>query len=432
MRLMAIVILFLLACSNAKAQQGFRMPAEWEPQEAVWIGWEDLFTSTLPVTVEMIRALHGHVAIRLSTYSDSLVSVAKNYLADRDIDTNMLSFYVHDHNDNYNMRDHGATFLVNGKGKLGVADFGWSGYNAPGLIQLKYGNNADSLRKYMQLYETGAALRGKVDSLMGATTGAINFPADVVIEGGSIEVNGRGTLILCEAVTFNRNPGITRTALESAFKKALGVTHIVWVKQGPADDPWGFFRRITGNYVGGGTGGHTDEFVRFADPHTIFLSWVDEAEKDANPINRMNYDRMQENFDMLKKEVDQDGKPFTIVKIPMPSLIVREGLAVANRPRSDTGTTISRLRFPPSEMPPVGELLYRVPASSYLNFLITNGAVLLPTYVKHGTPANREADIIKHFQQYFPGREIKLIDALPLNWMGGGMHCATQPQPKTN
>lgn len=430
--IVAAIILFCGSGFTAKPQSRFYMPAEWEPHEAVWIGWETLFTSMLPVSVEMIKALQPHVKIKLSTSSDSLVSVAKGYLSINGIDTNSIQFYTHLYNGNYFVRDHGATFLVSKTGKLGVADFLWNGYNTPGWLKFKYDNNADSLAKYMKIYLSDVAKRGKVDSLMGASVGAVNIPTTAYMEGGSVEVNGKGTLILCEAVTFDRNPGVTKSVLEIAFKKALGVTNIVWVKQGPAEDPLHFFRRITGQYIGGGTGGHTDEFVRFADARTILLAWVDEKEKDDNPINRMNYERMTENYEILSKAVDQDGKPFNIIKVPIPNLEVRVGLAVANRPRSDTGTTISRLRFPVSEMPDAGDTLYRVPASSYLNYLVTNGIVLLPTYVKHGTPVEKEAKVIEIFKRHFPGREIKLVDATPLNWMGGGMHCATQNQPKTD
>ena len=82
-------------------------------------------------------------------------------------------------------------------------------------------------------------------------------------------------------------------------------------------------------------------------------------------------------------------------------------------------------------MPVVGDTLYRVPASSYLNYLVTNGIILLTTYTKYDTPVEKEAQVIGIFKKYFPGRVIKLIDAMPLNWMGGGMHCASQNEPKS-
>jgi agmatine deiminase len=114
---------------------------------------------------------------------------------------------------------------------------------------------------------------------------------------------------------LERNPNLKKEYIESEFRRVLGVSKIIWMKKGLADDPLHFFRRITGKYMGGGTGGHTDGFVRFANASTILLAWVDESEKDLNPINRMNYEHMSENLKILESSTDQDGNPFTIVKV---------------------------------------------------------------------------------------------------------------------
>lgn len=229
---------------------------------------------------------------------------------------------------------------------------------------------------------------------MAVAEGATRLSTTVIHEGGAIEVNGKGTLILCEATVLQRNPGWSKEKLEAEFKRVLGVRHIIWLKQGLADDPHFFYRRITGNYVGGGTGGHTDEFVRFANANTILLSWVDEAEKDLNPINRMNYERMSDNYQVLAAAKDQDGKSFTIIKVPLPDLKAEQVVALAKE--SDQPTLdVPVDRFIPAERPKVGDTLLRVPAASYLNYLVTNGLVLLPTYLKHGTSAAKEAAVRK-------------------------------------
>jgi agmatine deiminase len=203
------------------------------------------------------------------------------------------------------------------------------------------------------------------------------------------------------------------------------------MKKGLADDPLHFFRIIVDNYVGGGTGGHTDEFVRFSNANTILLAWVNESEKDLNPVNRLNYERMSENLKILEAAKDQDGKAFKIVKVPLPDLIVKKITAKEDSdPDADRPSPYLRPSyFPVMEAPAEGDSLLRVPAASYLNYLVTNGIVLLPTYTVSGSSREKENEVKRIFQEQFPGREIVFIDAMPLNWSGGGIHCSTQQQP---
>ena len=119
------------------------------------------------------------------------------------------------------------------------------------------------------------------------------------MEGGSIEVNGKGTLILCETVTFQRNPTLSKQFMEAEFKRVLGVSNVIWMKKGLVEDPF-WFNQIVDNYYGTGTYGHTDEFVRFVNDSTILLSWVDEKERNLNKFNQMNYERLAENLAILK------------------------------------------------------------------------------------------------------------------------------------
>ena len=218
------------------------------------------------------------------------------------------------------------------------------------------------------------------------------------------------------------------------MKRVLGVNNIIWMKKGLADDPKSFFRRITANYVGGGTGGHTDEFVRFANANTILLAWVDEKEKDLNAINQMNYERMNENYTILKAAKDQDGESFNIIKVPLPDLITKKILAREKIDSTEVTFDVEVKSFIPSEKPKTGDTLLRVPASSYMNYLVTNGLVLLPTYTAMGSSKEKEVQVQKIFEEQFPGRKIVFIDAIMQNWSGGGIHCSTQQQPrkKTN
>lgn len=161
------------------------------------------------------------------------------------------------------------------------------------------------------------------------------------------------------------------------------------------------------------------------------LAWVSEEEKDLNPINRMNYERMNENFEILSKSRDQNGNPWNIIKVPLPDLIAKKIIArkIAD---SEFGNTydVHPSAFKASEAPQLGDTLLRVPAASYMNYLVTNGIVLLPSYIHMGSSKKKEQEVKEIFQQQFPGREISFIDAMPINWSGGGIHCSTQQQPK--
>ena len=424
----AILLILTVLFSCRSRNEGFYMPAEWESHDAVWFGWEQNETFFYPVVSEMIKALTPHVLVKIAVRSDSLMIVAKKYLAGQGVDTARVRFYLVP-GDRYWIRDHGASFLLNGKGKLGAAQFGWNLYGYPEFLKEKFGNNKDSINKYMAL-----AIDPKtksVDSVMAALTGAAILKTEVCHEGGATEVNGKGTLILCEATVFQRNPGWARADLEKEFKRVLGVSKIIWMKKGLADDPQWLLRRIAGNYIGGGTGGHTDEFVRFAGPNTVLLAWVDEKDKDLNPVNRMNYERLYENLKILEQSTDQDGKPFTVIKVPLPDIIPLKVVAKTkfNMPGAFPPTEVPMGAFIPSEMPQEGDTLLWLPAATYLNYLVTNGVVLLPTYAGIGASKEAEEAVMKIFREQFPNREILLFDVLGQNFSGGGIHCSTQQQP---
>jgi agmatine deiminase len=420
-------VVIVLSCNQK--QDKYYMPAEWEQQDAVWLGWEeDSSFGFYPVVAEMIKTLTPTVTVKIAFDSDSLMQTAKEYLKRQQVDTSNIRFYVMP-GDRYWIRDHGAAFLINIKGELGVADFDWNQYGFPQFLEEKYNNNQDSVKKYLNKRLPSINKTGAVDSLMAVAEGAKIFKTKVVTEGGNIEVNGKGTLIVCESAMKNRNPELTKEFMESELKNVLGVSKVIWIKQGLAEDPNGFFRRITGNYVGGGVQ-HSDEFVRFSNANTILLAWVDEAEKNLNPINKMNYQRLNETFQTLKNATDQDGKPFNIVKVPLPDLITKKIVAIQDY-TSNVSYDIPANSFYISEAPKVGDTLLRVPASSYLNYLVTNGLVLISSYTSEGSSKEKEDRVRKIFEEQFPKRKIVFINAMPQNWHGGGIHCSTQQQPRT-
>ncbi len=428
-----LATLLMIACNTKKYEcsaETFYMPAESEPHDAVWLGWEkDSLRGYYPAVVDIIKALASNVTVKIAFNNDTLLRQAKMYLALQGIDSTMYKSYIMP-GDRYWIRDHGAAFLVNGKGELGVADFAWNSYGYPGFLEIKYNGNKDSVDHYLNLRKEFRMKTAAVDSLMAVAEGATILKTDVNHEGGAIEVNGAGTLILCEATLFQRNPEMKKEYIETEFKRVLGVSNIIWVKKGLADDPQNFFRRIAANYYGGGTGGHTDEFVRFANPKTILLAWVDEKEKDLNPINQMNYERMNENYNILKNAKDQDGKPFTIIKVPLPDLITKKIQAREKIDSLEVTFDVDMKSFIPAEAPKAGDSIYRVPAGSYMNYLVTNNTVLLPTYIAYGSSKEKEEQVRKIFEEQFPGRKLVFIDAMMQNWSGGGIHCSTQQQPK--
>ncbi len=429
----SIAALILFACNTKKHQRAaetFYMPAEWESHDAVWLGWEkDSLRGYNPAIANIIKALAPNVTVKIAFNNDTLLQKAKAYLTSQGVDSTMYKTYIMP-GERYWIRDHGAAFLVNGKDELAVADFAWNAYGYPGFLKVKYNGNNDSVNHYLNLHKEFRMKTATVDSLMAVAEAATILKTDVIHEGGAIEVNGAGTLILCEATVFQRNPGMKKEYMETEFKRVLGVSNIIWVKKGLADDPQNFFRRITANYYGGGTGGHTDEFVRFANANTIMLAWVEEKEKDINPVNQINYDRMNENYNILKNAKDQDGKPFTIIKVPLPDLITKRVKARTTIDSGEVTFDVELKSFVPAEVPKAGDSIFRVPAGSYMNYLVTNGTVLLPTYTAQGSSKEKEEQVHKLFEQQFPGRKIVFIDAIMQNWSGGGIHCSTQQQPK--
>ncbi|TPV35995.1 agmatine deiminase family protein [Paucihalobacter ruber] len=400
------------------------MPAQWEPQEAIWFGWVKYRPQFYPAVAEMIKGLEGHVNIKLAADSDSLVNVAKQTLIDLGVNISTIEFHVIP-GEEYWIRDHGATFLVNRLGELAAVDFDWNEYGSLDWWQLREPQDADSIVVWKQQLMKGR--RSKVDSLMGVATNAKIIKSNLVIEGGSIESNGKGVLIQSEAVTLQRNPEWSREEIEAEYKRVLNVDKVIWLKQGLAEDEhmWHLHNR---KYVTIGTGGHTDEFVRFADANTILLAWVDEAEKDKHLFSRLNYERMSENLKILEAATDQDGKPFRIIKVPLPTVTERP-IVVSEEESDSIVFRIPPTSFLPEERPAIGDTLIQVSASSYLNFLVSNGVLLSATYTQQGTPPEIEEKVRGILEEVFPDRKIVWINAIEQNWNGGGIHCSTQQQP---
>jgi len=406
----------------------FYMPGEFESHEAVWFGtWYmgEGGEGYNQVISEVMKAIDGHVLIKMAADSDSIQQMAKKELDSLGVDTSKIQFFVMPGEAHW-IRDHGAAFVINRQSELGAVDFEWDAYGSLDWRVLRDSTLLDSLELRKEKIRTGK--RAKVDSLMAVATEAEWIKGNLTIEGGSIEVNGKGVLIQCEAVTLQRNPGWAKEELEEEFKRTLGVKKVIWLPEGLAEDEHILHFQL-GKYVGYGTGGHTDEFVRFADARTILLAWVDENEVDKHPLNKVNYERLSRNYEILKKEKDQDGKPFKIIKIPLPNHQERP-LVVSDTLYDEPYYPLRSFSYEDQKNLQVGDTLMYVAAASYMNFLVTNGVVVTSSYAKDEVSVKREKEVEALFKQAFPGRKVVFVDAMPLNWQGGGIHCSTQQEPK--
>jgi len=247
-------------------------------------------------------------------------------------------------------RDYGPTFVVHPEEKL------------PGMVHWRF--NAWG-GKYPQM--AGDTV---IPDRVCRAAGMKVFTPGIVLEGGSIEVNGRGTVLTTEQCLLhpNRNPSLSREEIEAYLQEFLGVSRVVWLKEGIAGDD---------------TDGHIDDIARFSDPSTILCA-VEEDPKDEN------HDVLQENLRILREARDQDGRPFTVIPLPMP------------------GTVGDGIRLP----------------ASYANFAIANRTVLVPVF---GDP--NDARALAVIGDAFPGRNVVGIDCRAMVQGLGALHCITQQQP---
>ncbi len=254
----------------------------------------------------------------------------------------------------------------------------------------------------------------------------------MVNEGGAIETNGKGTIIQVESVNMQRNSGMNKEQQEAELKKVLNAKKIIWLKEGVADDPFGWGTLIAENYFGIGVRGHIDEFCRFVNDSTILLTFPDSLEAALDPVKKITLDRMKVNYEILKNSTDQDGKPFNIVKMPVPDI---DYMTFA----LDTANNNEEIKFLSQQILweqknfKSGDTVHFVPASSYLNFFITNNIVFQSKYYITGGPETGKAkDEIarKILKYYFPDRKIIQINPIQMNYRGGGLHCWTMQVPK--
>lgn len=336
----------------------WRMPAEWEPQEAVWLAWphrESSWPGKIeaigPVYCEIARALAPVVKARILVPNEDIEAQARRMLRANGAEHPNVELWRVPTNDSW-VRDYGPIFVLSDdpQPRLGALDFTfntWGGKYPP------YDLDDDAPKTIVP--QLGAEL----------------IVDDMVLEGGSIEVNGLGTLMTTEACLLNpnRNPGMSKAEIEARLAQRLGVRHFLWLGDGIEGDD---------------TDGHIDDLARFTDARTV----VTVVEEDPS---RPDHEVLQDNLRRLKSMKDQDGQPLVVKTLPMPEPVIWEG----------------------EQLP-----------ASYANFLITNGLVLVPTFA---CPQDERALAV--LAECFPGRRVAGIDCRDLVWGLGALHCISQQQP---
>jgi agmatine deiminase len=342
------------------AHLGYRLPAEWEPHAATWFTWPrpdgisfpEKYDSVPPVYAELIRHLVQVEAVNINVWDAAMEQWVRGLLQENGAPVGRVRFHQFPAYEPW-CRDHGPIFLVReheGKPERAIVDWG---YNA-------WGN------KYPP-FDLDDAVPQHVAKLRNLPL----FSPGIVMEGGSIEVNGCGTLLTTESCLLNpnRNPHLNKSQIEQYLRDYLGVRKILWLGDG---------------IVGDDTDGHIDDLTRFVNPTTV-VTVVEADPADAN------YEPLQENLRRLRTLRDQDERPLQVIELPMPRRIEYQG--------------------------------QRLPAS-YANFYIANGIVLVPTYRDPN-----DARALEILQQVFPDRRVIGVDSTELIWGLGSFHCITQQEP---
>jgi len=333
---------------------GYRMPAEWEPQDAIWLSWphnevtwpDGMLTDVERTYVEIIATLHPDQKIKLLVRNADAEASVRGTLKRAGVALAQVIFFQIPTEDSW-IRDYGPTFVVNNSAR-DLAMVKWT-FNA-------WGNKYEDLIADNKIpYELNRRLSLRM------------FEPGIVLEGGSIEVNGAGAVLTTEQCLLNknRNPKLSREEIENYLKDYLNVSKVFWLKEG---------------IVGDDTDGHIDDIARFVDAKTVVCAIDDDPSDENYEILRDNYERLV-SFGL------------NVMKLPMPGLV--------NGPEG------------------------RLPAS-YANFYIGNGAVVVPVF-GHAND-KRALDVI---QKCFPNRRVVGVRSTAMVYGLGTIHCCSQQEPRT-
>ena len=370
------------------------MPAEWEPHEATWLAWPHERTdwpgkfAPIPwVYADIVRRLSRVERVRILIGSAEEEKSARRMLQKSGADLGGVEFFRVPTNRGWT-RDFGPIFVKKWRGEQQAESVAWvfsarAGARAEGPEAFEHGQASGEIAitnwrfnawaKYDDWKHDNAATGKLIPKLKLPCWEPQSDGHPIVLEGGSIDVNGLGTLLTTEECLLSpvqsRNPGLSRADLEGILRDYLGATNVLWLGNGIAGDD---------------THGHVDDLARFVNHDTV-VTVVETDPSDAN------YEPLRENLARLRKMKDQDGKPLRIETLPMPQAVFFDG--------------------------------QRLPAS-YANFYIANGLVLVPTF----NDAN-DRMALNTLARLFPDREIVGIACRDLVLGLGTLHCMTQQQP---
>ncbi len=336
----------------------YHMPAEWERHKAIWLSWPydlDSFPEIEAVEksyLAIIKAIHNSEIVNLLVKDEMMQSCVVDRLKEEKVDLSRIHFHVIDYADVW-FRDYGPTFVVNREKEMGrrVAAVNWI-FNAWG-------------EKYAELLGDR-----RIGKLINEDLKMDYFLPGIVMEGGSIDVNGCGTVLTTEQCLLNknRNPSLNKEKIEGYLKEYLGLSKVIWLKEGIAGDD---------------TDGHVDDIARFVNPTTVLCAYEDDPEDE-------NYSVLKHNYELLCRETDQDGCALRVIKLPMP------GKVGAKR---------------------------RLPAS-YANFYIGNDVVMVPVFGH-----KNDSVALQIIQEAFPSRRVVGINCREMVHGLGTVHCISQQEP---
>lgn len=344
--------------SLTPATQGYYFPAEFAPQVATWLSWphkEESWPGKIqtiyPRYAQFVKELTKGQKVCINIKNENMKSFAIEYLLKANTDMSKVEFYFHPTNDAW-CRDHGPAFLINPQADIKKVIVDW-GYNAWGNKYPPYDLDDD------------------IPTHIGIALGLPVFYPGIVMEGGSVDFNGAGTLITSTACLLNknRNPQLNQQGIESYLHHYYGVQQILWVDEG---------------IIGDDTDGHIDDTVRFFNEDSVIT--VIEPDK-----NDENHNLLEHNLRQLKQMRLINGKQLNIVELPMPDPLYYEG--------------------------------QRLPCS-YANFLITNKSVIVPIF-----NSKKDDEALQIIQSCFPERQIVGIDSTDIIWGLGSFHCLSQQEP---
>jgi agmatine deiminase len=410
--LIFFALLIISSCKQENKSE-YYLPAEWETQSGVLVGGlDDRAAFELIVQLSKETQVYCRVVDSLEkTYSKKLIEAGANM--------DSIHLIPSQTDFSYAERD-GILFMRNQNGQKQIVNFEWNSYGW--YFEPIFKTYLERDKEKRKLYTS-------------LQTNIFKYPvinSSMVNEGGAIETNGKGTILQVESVNMQRNPGMSKEQQEAELKKVLNAKKIIWLKEGAAEDPFGWGTLITKNYFGIGVKGHLDEFCRFVNAKTILISFPDSAEAEQDPVKKINFERMKVNYEILKTSTDQDGNPFIIIKMPVPEIDCMT-FALDTSRKNDEIKFLSQQILSEQKSFSIGDTVHFVPSSSYLNFLITNKTVYEAKYWEEGKSEIAKAKDEKAKQilkQYFPDRNIYQISTLETNHNGGGLHCWSMQIPK--